>query len=148
MIVFTETKRECDELAGGNAFHTLSAQVLHGDIGQGQRELTMAQFRKGQFQVLVATSVAARGIDISGVDLVVQYRLPHDPEEYVHRAGRTGRAGRSGTAVVLYHEGEGRALEYLERDIRTTFARGALTEPKIPITRDRFPAFRHVTTTT
>jgi ATP-dependent RNA helicase DDX21 len=59
--------------------------------------------------VLVATNVAARGIDVTGVDLVVQYRLPHDPEEYVHRAGRTGRAGRAGTAVVLYTENEARS---------------------------------------
>ena len=100
VIVFTATKRECDELAGGPAFQRLSAQVLHGDIGQSQREATLAQFRRGQFSVLVATDVAARGIDVKGVDLVVQFRTPRDAEGYVHRSGRTGRAGRDGTAVV------------------------------------------------
>ena len=75
-IVFTQTKKECDELAGGAAFSRLSAQVLHGDIGQNQRDSTLKQFRNGGFQVLVATDVAARGIDISGIDLVVQYRVP------------------------------------------------------------------------
>ncbi|KAH8066020.1 helicase [Aureococcus anophagefferens] len=89
--------------------------VLHGDIGQAQRETTLAQFRRGAFTVLVATDVAARGIDVKGVDLVVQYRTPRDAEGYVHRSGRTGRAGRDGTAVVLYDEREERDVRSLER---------------------------------
>jgi len=123
VIVFTSTKKECDELAGGPAFQRLAAQVLHGDIGQAQRETTLAQFRRGAFTVLVATDVAARGIDVKGVDLVVQYRTPRDAEGYVHRSGRTGRAGRDGTAVVLYDEREERDVRSLERLTGVKFAR-------------------------
>ena len=123
VIVFTATKKECDELAGGPAFSRLAAQVLHGDIGQSQREATLAQFRKGSFAVLVATDVAARGIDVKGVDLVVQYRTPRDAEGYVHRSGRTGRAGRDGTAVVLYDEREARDVADLERQTGVQFER-------------------------
>ena len=119
----TSTKKECDELAGGPAFQRLAAQVLHGDIGQAQRETTLAQFRRGGFTVLVATDVAARGIDVKGVDLVVQYRTPRDAEGYVHRSGRTGRAGRDGTAVVLYDEREQRDVKSLERQTGVTFTR-------------------------
>ncbi|CAM9936770.1 unnamed protein product, partial [Discosporangium mesarthrocarpum] len=82
-IVFTQTKRECDELAAGGSFKTLTSQVLHGDIGQAQRDITINQFRNKKFQVLVATDVAARGIDISDIDLVVQYRPPNDPGKAV-----------------------------------------------------------------
>ena len=121
VIVFTATKRECDELAGGPAFQRLSAQVLHGDIGQSQREATLAQFRQGQFSVLVATDVAARGIDVKGVDLVVQFRTPRDAEGYVHRSGRTGRAGRDGTAVVLYDDREERDVRSLERETAVSY---------------------------
>ncbi|KAG5189927.1 P-loop containing nucleoside triphosphate hydrolase protein, partial [Tribonema minus] len=120
-IVFTQTKRECDELAAGNAFKTLSSQVLHGDIGQNQREVTIGQFRKGQFQVLVATDVAARGIDISEIDLVVQYRPPTDPDTYVHRSGRTGRAGRLGTCVTLFADNERRDVQKIEKAIGKGF---------------------------
>jgi ATP-dependent RNA helicase DDX21 len=120
-IVFTQTKKECDELAGGNAFSTLTSQVLHGDIGQKQREVTIGQFRKGAFQVLVATDVAARGIDISHIDLVVQYRPPSDPDTYVHRSGRTGRAGRTGTCVTLYSDHEVRDIKRIEKTVGKGF---------------------------
>ncbi|CAN0067647.1 unnamed protein product, partial [Phaeothamnion confervicola] len=120
-IVFAQTKKECDELAAGNAFKTLSSQVLHGDIGQKQRDVTINQFRKGQFHVLVATDVAARGIDIADVDLVVQYRPPPDPDTYVHRSGRTGRAGREGTAVTLFSSDEQRDIVRIERAIGKGF---------------------------
>jgi len=123
VIVFASTKRECDDLAAGPAFKRLSCQVLHGDIGQSQRDATLAQFRRGAFAVLIATDVAARGIDVRGVDLVVQYRVPRDPEAYVHRSGRTGRAGRAGTAVVLYDEREERDVRTLERECGLKFLR-------------------------
>ncbi|KAI0565368.1 DEAD (Asp-Glu-Ala-Asp) box polypeptide 21 [Gracilaria domingensis] len=121
VIVFTQTKREADDLATSGALDGCGAAVLHGDVSQKQREVTLSQFRNGQFQVLVATDVAARGLDISGVDVVVQYRVPHDTESYVHRAGRTGRAGRSGTAVVMYSDREGRNLRVLERECKIKF---------------------------
>lgn len=123
VIVFAATKRECDDLASGPVFKRLSCQVLHGDIGQSQREATLAQFRRGAFSVLIATDVAARGIDVRGVDLVVQYRTPRDAEGYVHRSGRTGRAGRDGTAVVLYEEREERDIKSLERECGLKFKR-------------------------
>ncbi|KAG5192078.1 P-loop containing nucleoside triphosphate hydrolase protein [Tribonema minus] len=100
---------------------TYAVQVLHGDIGQNQREVTIGQFRKSQFQVLVATDVAARGIDISEIDLVVQYRPPTDPDTYVHRSGRTGRAGRSGVCVTLYADNERRDMQKIERAVGKGF---------------------------
>lgn len=93
-IVFTETKRQADELVSGSVFKCLSAQALHGDVGQKQRDSTLAAFRAGAFNVLVATDVAARGIDIQDVDLVIQFDPPRDVDTYVHRSGRTGRAGK------------------------------------------------------
>merc|ERR1719421_722426 len=91
-IVFTSTKRECDELSASAPLSPYSPQTLHGDVSQAQRDVTLKRFREGHFSVLVATDVAARGIDISGVDLIIQYRMPQDPDAYVHRSGRTGRA--------------------------------------------------------
>ena len=120
-IVFTSTKREVDELSVSGPLSALSPQPLHGDVSQSQRDLTLKRFRDGHFPVLVATDVAARGIDISGVDLIVQYRMPQDPDSYVHRSGRTGRAGRSGVSLVLYTEREGRDLNNLERRANVRF---------------------------
>jgi ATP-dependent RNA helicase DDX21 len=109
-IVFTETKREADELVSGGVFKSLTAQALHGDVGQKQRDATLAAFRAGAFNVLVATDVAARGIDIKDVDLVVQFDPPRDVDTYVHRSGRTGRAGNTGVSVLLFGP-------YQQRDI-------------------------------
>lgn len=120
-IVFAETKREADELATSGCLDGCGAAVLHGDVAQRQREIILSQFRAGKFQVLVATDVAARGLDISGVDVVVQYRVPRDPESYIHRAGRTGRAGRSGTSVILYSDREAGGLRMLERECKVKF---------------------------
>lgn len=132
-IVFTETKREADELATSGALDGCGAAVLHGDVSQRQREVTLAQFRQGKFQVLVATDVAARGLDISGVDVVVQYRVPQDSESYIHRAGRTGRAGRSGTAVVMYSDREMGRLKTVERDCRIKFKQEAAPAPELAL---------------
>lgn len=129
-IVFTQTKREADELATSGALDGCGAAVLHGDVSQRQREITLSQFRKGQFQVLVATDVAARGLDISGVDVVVQYRIPMDSESYIHRAGRTGRAGKNGTAVVMYSDREAGQLHVLERECRIKFEQEAAPAPE------------------
>ncbi|CAM9408692.1 unnamed protein product [Ectocarpus sp. 6 AP-2014] len=127
-IVFTNSKAECDELADGQTFKTLTSQVLHGDISQHQRDQTIKAFRAKGFQVLVATDVAARGIDVSDIDLVVQYRPPRDPDSYVHRSGRTGRAGRPGVAVTLYAENEIRDIRKIEHGVGQgfRFERGAV----------------------
>lgn len=114
-IVFTETKREADELVSGAIFKTLSAQAIHGDVGQKQRDATLNAFRKGAFNVLVATDVAARGIDISDVDLVIQFDPPRDVDTYVHRSGRTGRAGSKGTSVLLFGRQQARDIVGIER---------------------------------
>jgi ATP-dependent RNA helicase DDX21 len=116
-IVFTETKREADELVSGGVFKSLTAQALHGDVGQKQRDATLAAFRAGAFNVLVATDVAARGIDIKDVDLVVQFDPPRDVDTYVHRSGRTGRAGKSGVSVLLFGPYQQRDIVRIERDL-------------------------------
>lgn len=129
-IVFAETKREADELATSGSLDGCGAAVLHGDVAQRQREIILSQFRNGKFQVLVATDVAARGLDISGVDVVVQYRVPRDAESYIHRAGRTGRAGRSGTAVILYSDREVSRLKMLERECKVKFVYESAPAPE------------------
>ncbi|KAI4351866.1 hypothetical protein L6164_006171 [Bauhinia variegata] len=97
-IIFTETKESASELAG----LLPGARALHGDIQQSQREVTLSGFRSGKFMILVATNVAARGLDINDVQLIIQCEPPRDVEAYIHRSGRTGRAGNSGVAVMLY----------------------------------------------
>lgn len=116
-IVFVQTKRDADDLVSGSIFKSLTAQALHGDVGQKQRDATLAAFRAGSFNVLVATDVAARGIDIPDVDLVIQYEPPRDVDTYVHRSGRTGRAGRKGTSILLFTQREGRDIQRIERSL-------------------------------
>lgn len=116
-IVFTETKREADELVSGAVFKSLTAQALHGDVGQKQRDSTLNAFRAGSFNVLVATDVAARGIDIQDVDLVIQFDPPRDVDTYVHRSGRTGRAGKTGTSVLLFNPQQAKDIVRIERDL-------------------------------
>lgn len=116
-IVFTETKAEADELVSGSVFKTLTAQAIHGDIGQKQRDATLAAFRAGSFNVLVATDVAARGIDIKDVDLVIQFHPPRDVDTYVHRSGRTGRAGAKGISVLLFQPNQARDIVRIERSL-------------------------------
>jgi len=121
-ICFTSTKRECDEVALALGRRCLS-EALHGDIAQGQREKTLRRFREGRITVLVATDVAARGLDIDNVDLVVHYNFPNDTESFVHRSGRTGRAGRSGTAIALHTEREEWMLKRLSKETGAAFER-------------------------
>ena len=116
-IVFTQTKKDADDLVSGGVFKSLTAQALHGDVGQKQRDATLNAFRAGSFNVLVATDVAARGIDIQDVDLVVQYEPPRDVDTYVHRSGRTGRAERNGTSVVLFDYRQSRDIVRIEREL-------------------------------
>ncbi|KAK5621220.1 Nucleolar RNA helicase 2 [Crenichthys baileyi] len=121
-IVFCETKKEATELAL-NASIKQSSQSLHGDIPQKQRETTLKGFRNGAFEVLVATNVAARGLDIPEVDLVVQCSPPKDVESYIHRSGRTGRAGRTGVCICFYQRKEEDQLRYVENKAGITFRR-------------------------
>ncbi len=100
-IVFGRTKRRVDELAEALNKRGYSAEGIHGDLTQGKRDSVMNQFRSGIVEILVATDVAARGLDIGGVTHVYNFDIPQDPESYVHRIGRTGRAGRSGEAITF-----------------------------------------------
>nr|XP_006630629.1 PREDICTED: nucleolar RNA helicase 2 [Lepisosteus oculatus] len=121
-IVFCETKREVDELTHNESIKQV-AQPLHGDIAQKQRELTLKGFRNGSFEVLVATNVAARGLDIPEVDLVIQCSPPKDVDSYIHRSGRTGRAGRTGVCICFYQHKEEQMLRYVEYKAGITFKR-------------------------
>ncbi|KAL6638185.1 hypothetical protein ACP70R_025757 [Stipagrostis hirtigluma subsp. patula] len=119
-IVFTRTKRDADEVSLALT-NSIASEALHGDISQHQRERTLNGFRQGKFTVLVATDVAARGLDIPNVDLVIHYELPNDPETFVHRSGRTGRAGKAGTAILMFTSSQRRTVKSLERDVGCKF---------------------------
>ncbi|KAG0569832.1 hypothetical protein KC19_6G118900 [Ceratodon purpureus] len=121
-IVFTQTKRDADDVASAMG-RILGCEALHGDITQSQREKTLNAFREGNFSVLVATDVAARGLDIPNVDLVIHYEIPNDPETFVHRSGRTGRAGKEGTAILMYSDRQTRTMRLIERDVGCKFTR-------------------------
>eukprot|EP00798_Chlamydomonas_sp_ICE-L_P001315 gene1315-32668_t len=120
-IVFVNTKAMADQIAE-KLNETTSAMALHGDISQNQRERALAQFREGRYPVLVATDVAARGLDIPSVDLVLHYDIPQDTEAFLHRSGRTGRAGNTGTALVLFGDRDARSLGNVFRDAKVTTA--------------------------
>jgi ATP-dependent RNA helicase DeaD len=122
-IIFTHTKAETDELAKQLALSGHTAEAINGDLNQVQRERVIAKFRTGQVSVLIGTNVAARGLDIPEVDLVIHYRIPSESEAYQHRSGRTGRAGRKGTVVLLYGPKEIRELVTLERTVSRKFKR-------------------------
>ncbi|MDR5787575.1 MULTISPECIES: DEAD/DEAH box helicase [Caballeronia] len=117
-IVFTATKSDADLIANRLADAGFESAALHGDLPQGARNRTIRALRERRVRVLVATDVAARGIDIPGITHVFNYDLPKFAEDYVHRIGRTGRAGRSGTAVSLVHYAEMGALKRIERFVR------------------------------
>lgn len=125
-IVFGRTKRRVDELAEALQKRGYSADGLHGDLSQHQRDNVMRKFRDGSIDVLVATDVAARGLDVSGVSHVVNFDLPQDPESYVHRIGRTGRAGKEGAAWSFVTPREIDHLHFIERITRHKIARKPL----------------------
>merc|ERR1719238_1729317 len=101
VILFTGTKRMADQITNGLGRERIRSSAIHGDKDQRTRDEALAQFKNGMIQVLVATDVAARGLDIKGVKHVVNYDPPNNAEDYVHRIGRTGRAGQKGTAITL-----------------------------------------------
>ena len=114
-IVFTRTKRGADKVTTHLEKNGISASAIHGNKSQGIRERTLAGFRNGRIKVLVATDIAARGIDVDDISHVVNYDLPHVPESYVHRIGRTARAGKSGIAIALCDRTEQPLLRDIER---------------------------------
>jgi ATP-dependent RNA helicase DeaD len=122
-VIFCNTQQMVEELAEALAARGCSAERLHGGMAQPQRTRVMNAFKKAAFQFLVATDVAARGIDVNDLELVVNYDLPYDAEDYVHRIGRTGRAGRKGRAVTLVSGAGIYKLQSIERFTRTRIRR-------------------------
>ncbi len=118
MIVFARTKQATEELAERLQARGLAAAAINGDMQQQQRERTIQQLKDGKLDILVATDVAARGLDVERISHVLNYDIPHDTESYVHRIGRTGRAGRSGEAIVFVTPREKRLLQAIERATR------------------------------
>lgn len=125
-IVFCNTQRMVDELADALIAQGFSADRLHGGIPQAQRTRVMNKFKKAEFEFLVATDVAARGIDVEDLELVVNYDLPYDAEDYVHRIGRTGRAGRRGMAVTFVSGRDIYKLQFIERYTKAKIQRGKI----------------------
>ncbi|PKL35230.1 MAG: RNA helicase [Spirochaetae bacterium HGW-Spirochaetae-1] len=119
-LVFCRTKVAVDELANRLADRGYNAEGIHGDFSQHQRELTLSKFKKKRTNILVATDVAARGIDISNLSHVINFSLPQDPEAYIHRIGRTGRAGKKGVAITFISPSERRKLNEIVKLTKST----------------------------
>jgi ATP-dependent RNA helicase DeaD len=131
MIVFVRTKQATEEVAERLRARGFSAAAINGDIPQAQRERTITALREGGIDILVATDVAARGLDVERISHVLNYDIPHDTESYVHRIGRTGRAGRSGTALLFVSPRERHLLKAIEKATRQT-----LIEAQLPTVED------------
>lgn len=120
-VIFCRTKRDTQKVAENLIEDGYNAGALHGDLSQNQRDLVMNSFRKKQIQILVATDVAARGIDVDDITHVINYQLPDEIETYTHRSGRTGRAGKSGISMVLITRSEQRKIKAIENKINQKF---------------------------
>ena len=131
MIVFVRTKQATEEVAEKLRARGFSAAAINGDVPQAVRERTIAQLKDGTIDILVATDVAARGLDVERISHVLNYDIPHDPESYVHRIGRTGRAGRSGTALLFVSPRERHLLKSIEK-----VTRSPVTEVQLPSVED------------
>src|SRR6195952_1545526 len=131
MIVFVRTKQATEDVAEKLSARGFSAAAINGDVPQAQRERTISNLKDGKLDILVATDVAARGLDVERISHVVNYDIPHDPESYVHRIGRTGRAGRSGAALLFVTPRERHLLNSIER-----VTRQKLVESRLPSVDD------------
>ncbi|NOY38949.1 MAG: DEAD/DEAH box helicase [Nitrospirae bacterium] len=125
-LVFCHTKREVDEVSGKLQQMGYYAGAIHGDFTQSHRDEMMDKFKKGDIEILVATDVAARGLDITDVSHVVNYSIPQNPDSYIHRIGRTGRAGKSGIAITFVTPREYRQLRLIERSAKTRIEKAKL----------------------
>lgn len=130
-LVFCRTKNDVDEVTNHLAERGYDADFIHGDISQSQREKTLGRFKKKKINILVATDVAARGLDVNNMTHVINYSLPHDPESYVHRIGRTGRAGKEGTAITFITPSEYQKLMFIQRKVKTD-----IKKLKVPNVKD------------
>ncbi|MDD6123017.1 MAG: DEAD/DEAH box helicase [Bacteroidales bacterium] len=129
-IIFCRTRLETQEVADQLIRDGYNAEALHGDLSQAQRDLTMQKFRQHHTQLLVATDVAARGLDVEDLTHVINYGLPDDVENYTHRSGRTGRAGKRGTSISIIHVREKGKVRIIEKVIGKKFEAGVLPEPQ------------------
>ena len=129
-IVFCRTRMETQEVADNLIRDGYNADALHGDLSQQQRDLTMQKFRHHRTQLLVATDVAARGLDVDDLTHVINYGMPDDVENYTHRSGRTGRAGKKGTSICIIHVKERARIKQVEKVIQKQFVQGTLPDPK------------------
>jgi ATP-dependent RNA helicase DeaD len=147
MIVFVRTKTLTIELAEKLSARGFSAEAINGDIQQGQRERIINGFKKGKSDILIATDVAARGLDVDRISHVVNYDIPQDAESYVHRIGRTGRAGRYGEAILFVSQRERRMLKTIERVTRQVIEPIELPSAKV-INEQRIESFKQKITET
>lgn len=143
-IVFCHTKMEVDEVAMKLGQMGYNAGALHGDYAQARRDEVMNKFKKGMLDILVATDVAARGLDIQNVTHVINYSIPQDPERYVHRIGRTGRAGKSGIAITFVTPREYRHLRLIEKTAKTSIDRMKLPSAKEVLKARRKSILRNI----
>lgn len=130
-IVFCRTRRETKEIANKFMSDGYNADALHGDLSQAQRDEVMGRFRTGHLQLLIATDVAARGLDVKDLTHIINFNLPDDPEVYIHRSGRTGRAGKSGISILITHTRENRRIQEIERKFSIKF-----TKERVPSGKD------------
>ncbi len=129
-IIFCHTKMETQQVADNLIRDGYNADALHGDLSQQQRDLTMQKFRRHRTQLLVATDVAARGLDVDDLTHVINFGMPDDVESYTHRSGRTGRAGKKGTSICIINTRERRKIKQVEHTIKKDFVQGQLPNPK------------------
>ncbi len=122
-LIFCRTRRDVDSIADGLLDRGYTVDKMHGDISQAQREKTLQNFRRGTISILIATDVAARGIDVENITHVINYSIPQNPEAYIHRIGRTGRAGNEGTAITFVTPAEFRKLGFIERITKSEIRR-------------------------
>ncbi len=137
LIIFCRTKKGVDDLAIALSSRGYMAEGLHGDLSQNQRDRVMKKFREGTVDILIATDVAARGIDVDNITHVINFDIPQDPESYVHRIGRTGRAGNTGVAMTFITPREFRQLKLIERIAKTKIKRRQLPTAANVIERQR-----------
>ena len=143
-IIFCRTKLETQEIADKLIKDGYNAEALHGDLSQDQRDLTMQKFRQHTVQLLVATDVAARGLDVDDLTHVINYGLPDDIENYTHRSGRTGRAGKKGTSISIIHTREKHKVRQIEKEIGKEFVDGTLPTPQEICTKQLYRAMDQI----
>jgi ATP-dependent RNA helicase DeaD len=143
-LVFCRTRNDCRDLAAHLTTSGYNADALHGDLNQAQRDRVMARFRTRQLQLLVATDVAARGIDVNDITHVFHFNIPDDLSFYTHRAGRTARAGKKGISMVFAHPREDRLLRQLERRLRIQFSEARIPTADDIIQKQLFHYFEEV----